>query len=50
MQSGSRRRIVLVHAVQVAMAPVEAAFQRLWPEVERVMMMRPPFSWAIICS
>lgn len=39
MQSGSRRRIVLVHAVQVAMAPVEAAFQRLWPEVERVNIL-----------
>lgn len=28
-------RVVLIHAVPVAMAPVEAAFQRLWPQVQR---------------
>ncbi len=28
-------RIALIHAVQVAMAPIEAAFVRLWPEAER---------------
>ncbi len=28
-------RIALIHAVQVAMAPIEAAFQRLWPQVQR---------------
>jgi aspartate/glutamate racemase len=28
-------RVALVHAVQVAMAPIEAAFQRLWPQVQR---------------
>jgi len=39
VEPGGRRRIVLVHAVQVAMAPVEAAFQRLWPEAERVNLL-----------
>lgn len=28
-------RVVLIHAVPVAVAPVEAAFQRLWPQVQR---------------
>lgn len=28
-------RVVLIHAVPVAMAPIEAAFQRLWPQVQR---------------
>lgn len=28
-------RIALIHAVPVAMAPIEAAFQRLWPQVQR---------------
>ncbi len=28
-------RVALIHAVQVAMAPIEAAFQRLWPQVQR---------------
>ncbi|MGE0769102.1 MAG: aspartate/glutamate racemase family protein [Hyphomicrobiaceae bacterium] len=39
MQTGKRPRIVLVHAVQVAMAPVETAFQQLWPEAERVNIL-----------
>jgi Asp/Glu/hydantoin racemase len=34
-----RHRIALIHAVQVAMAPVENAFQRLWPEAERVNLL-----------
>jgi aspartate/glutamate racemase len=29
-------RIALIHAVTVAVAPVHAAFARLWPEAERV--------------
>lgn len=39
MPTGKRHRIVLVHAVQVAMAPIEMAFQRLWPEPERVNIL-----------
>ena len=39
MEPGTRRRIVLVHAVQVAMDPVEQAFRRLWPEAERVNLL-----------
>lgn len=39
MGSGNRQRIVLVHAVQVAMAPVEQAFQSLWPDTERVNLL-----------
>ena len=30
-----KKRIALIHAVQVAMPPVEAAFRELWPEAER---------------
>ena len=33
------KRIVLIHAVQVAMAPVEAAFKELWPQAERVNVL-----------
>jgi Asp/Glu/hydantoin racemase len=36
---GKRHRIVLVHAVQVAMEPVARAFDRLWPEAERVNLL-----------
>ena len=32
-------RIVLIHAVTAAMAPVEAAFAALWPEAERVNLL-----------
>lgn len=39
MPSGKRRRIVLIHAVQVAMAPIEMAFRRLWPDAERVNLL-----------
>jgi Asp/Glu/hydantoin racemase len=34
-----RHRIALIHAVQAAMAPVEHAFQRLWPDAERVNLL-----------
>jgi Asp/Glu/hydantoin racemase len=32
-------RIALIHATIVAMQPIEAAFQRLWPEPERVNLL-----------
>lgn len=32
-------RIALVHAVAVAMEPVETAFRELWPEAERVSLL-----------
>jgi len=32
-------RIALIHAVRAAMAPVEAAFQQLWPEARRVNLL-----------
>ncbi len=34
-----KKRIALIHAVQVAMPPVEAAFRELWPEAERVNLL-----------
>lgn len=34
-----RKRIVLIHAVAVAMDRVEQAFRRLWPEPERVNLL-----------
>lgn len=33
------RRIALIHAVTVAMQPIEEAFQRLWPEAERINIL-----------
>ena len=30
------KRIALIHAVAVAMAPIEQAFRKLWPRVERM--------------
>lgn len=32
-------RIALIHAVVVAMAPIEEAFQELWPDTERVSIL-----------
>ncbi len=32
-------RIAMIHAVYVAMAPVEAAFQRCWPQAQRVNLI-----------
>ena len=32
-------RIGLIHAVPIAMAPIEAAFQELWPEVMRMNLL-----------
>ena len=32
-------RIALIHAVAVAMPPVEAAFERHWPEAERLNLL-----------
>ncbi len=33
------KRIALIHAVRVAIDPVEQAFQQLWPEAERVNLL-----------
>lgn len=37
--SRARSRIVLVHAVRVAMQPIEDAFRTDWPEAERVNLL-----------
>lgn len=34
-----RHRIALIHAVEVAMAPIAAAFAQHWPEAERVNLL-----------
>jgi len=39
MNAAALPRIALIHAVYVAMAPVEAAFQRLWPQARRVNLV-----------
>ncbi len=39
MGSLSRPRIVLVHAVRVAMQPIEDAFRAGWPDAERVNLL-----------
>ncbi|MFV0295799.1 MAG: aspartate/glutamate racemase family protein [Hyphomicrobiaceae bacterium] len=44
MASAKRPRIVLIHAVQVAMAPIEAAFRDLWPLAERVNLLEDSLS------
>ncbi|WP_345251633.1 aspartate/glutamate racemase family protein [Pigmentiphaga soli] len=38
-QSAAAPRIALIHAVQVAMAPIEASFRRLWPEARRASLL-----------
>lgn len=37
-------RICLIHAVQVAIAPIEGAFARLWPEAERMNLLEDRLS------
>jgi aspartate/glutamate racemase len=37
-------RIVLIHAVAVAMPPIEAAFQSLWPDAERTNLLEDALS------
>jgi hypothetical protein len=32
-------RIALIHAVRLAMQPVEDAFRRHWPEIERMNLL-----------
>ena len=39
MNAAATPRIALIHAVYVAMAPVETAFQRLWPQARRVNLV-----------
>jgi aspartate/glutamate racemase len=38
-EAGPAIRIALIHAVYVAMPPIERAFQRRWPEAERVNLV-----------
>jgi len=35
----SRQRIVLLHATPIAIAPIQGAFARLWPEAETVNLL-----------
>lgn len=37
-------RICLIHAVQVAIAPIEDSFARLWPEAERMNLLEDRLS------
>lgn len=37
-------RIVLIHATRVAMAPIDAAFARLWPEAQTVSILEEGLS------
>ncbi len=37
--AATKKRIALIHAVKVAIAPVEAAFHELWPEAECVNLL-----------
>lgn len=39
LSSANRPRVALVHAVQVAMQPVEAAFLRYWPQADVVHLL-----------
>lgn len=43
-------RIVLIHAVTVAMAPIEQAFASLWPEAERVNLLDDSLSPDHACA
>ena len=38
-------RIVLIHAVMVAMPPIEAAFRALWPAAVRALVLHAPDRW-----
>ena len=38
------QRICLIHAVQVAIAPIENAFARLWPQAERMNLLEDRLS------
>ncbi|MGU3400629.1 aspartate/glutamate racemase family protein [Brucellaceae bacterium D45D] len=37
-------RIALIHAVEVAVAPINAAFDELWPEAERINLLEDALS------